>query len=117
MKIREPSHAEALRASLQPEFPLWAFCPTDKIHLPTAERNCRSDLQCQVLPQATERPGFVPPEKPQAPLRPFPLTLFPPWPPCSLKSARSAAHLPCWHGHKADPPHHGPEELPGQMAL
>src|SRR5437016_13926860 len=50
-------------------------------------------------------------------LRPLPPTLFPPLPPCSLKFARPAARLPRWHGQQADPPYHGPEESPAQMAL
>jgi hypothetical protein len=33
-----------------------------------------------------------------APFRPVPPALFPPLPPCQLKSARSAAHLPRWQG-------------------
>jgi hypothetical protein len=37
------------------KFPLWAFCPTNRIYLTIAERNCQSGLQCQVLSQATER--------------------------------------------------------------
>jgi hypothetical protein len=45
-----------LRFAIKPEFPLWAFCPTDEIHLTTAERNCQSGLQCQVLPPPTEWP-------------------------------------------------------------
>ena len=41
--------------SSNPEFPLWAFCPVDKIHPTTDELNCHSDLHDEI----TEDQSFV----------------------------------------------------------
>src|SRR5438132_1034269 len=96
------------------------FRPTGNIRRTVSECKVQSSFQCSVLPRATEGVSFTPSRESQSPNCRFSdrfLRHFPSSPSLVAEICSVAARLPRWQGQQADPPYHGPEESPAQMAL
>jgi len=96
------------------------FRPTGNIRRTVSECKVQSSFQCSVLPRVTEGVSFTLSGEPKARTAAFPTDssdTFPSSPSLVAEICSVAARLPRWQGQQADPPYHGPEESPAQMAL